>query len=147
MPNRPTNCSNNSKNGISQNYDKNIHIVVSHTKGLSKNCKKICSKHGILMHFKGSKTIRDLLVNPKNKNTIHQESGWYMDLSMQGWTARMYALMNLDEHLKKDSKSIQRHPHLSMTITTPQVIPQLWKTSALWGGGSNSHKTNKRRFM
>ena len=48
------------------------HIVVPYIKGLSKSCKNICSKHEIQMHFKGGK---DLLVKPRDKDTIWQKSG------------------------------------------------------------------------
>ena len=43
--------------------------------GLSESCKNICRKHGVEMYFKGGNTIRDLLVHPKDKDTILQKSG------------------------------------------------------------------------
>ena len=42
---------------------------------MSESCKNICRKHGIEMHFKGGSTIKDLLVHPKDKDTILQKSG------------------------------------------------------------------------
>ena len=53
---------------------KNTHTVVVYHKRLSESCKNICSTHCIQMPFKGGKTIRDLLVTPKDKDTIFQKS-------------------------------------------------------------------------
>ena len=43
--------------------------------GLGESCKNICRKHGVEVYFRGSSTIRDFLVHPKNKDTILQKSG------------------------------------------------------------------------
>ena len=37
--------------------------------------KNICRNHGIEKHLKGGNTIRDLVVHPKDKDTILQKSG------------------------------------------------------------------------
>ena len=42
---------------------------------MSESCKNICRKHGIEMYFKGGNTIKDLLVHPKDRDTILQKSG------------------------------------------------------------------------
>ena len=47
---------------------------MSYTKRFSESCKNVCSKYGIQMHFKGGKNITDLLVTPKDKDTIFQKS-------------------------------------------------------------------------
>ena len=44
-------------------------------KGLGESCKNICRKHGVEVYFRGGSTIRDLLVCPKDKDTILQKSG------------------------------------------------------------------------
>ena len=41
---------------------------------MSKSCKNICRKHGIEMYFKGGNTIKNLLIHPKDKDTILQKS-------------------------------------------------------------------------
>ena len=61
---------NKSKSTIRKN-----HITVPYTKGLSESFKNICKKHGIQMYFKGGKTIKDLLVAPKDKDSISKKSG------------------------------------------------------------------------
>ena len=43
--------------------------------GLSESCKNICRKHGVEMYFRGGNTIRDLLVHPKDRDTILQKGG------------------------------------------------------------------------
>ena len=57
----------NTRNKLSHNKSKNTDIVISYSWGLSESCKNICSKHDIQIHLKRSKTIRDLLVNPKTR--------------------------------------------------------------------------------
>ena len=61
---------NKSKSNIRRNY-----ITVTYTKGLSESFKNICKKHGIQVYFRGSKTIKDLLVAPKDKDHITKKSG------------------------------------------------------------------------
>ena len=51
-------------------------MVVPYAQGLGENCRKLCSKHGIQIHFREGKTIRDLLVNLKDRDTILQKSGF-----------------------------------------------------------------------
>ena len=54
---------------------KKPYIVVSYIQGRSESCKNIFRKHGVEMYFRGGNTIRDLLVHPKDKDTILQKSG------------------------------------------------------------------------
>ena len=62
------------------------HIVIPYTQGLCESIKKICGRYGIQTYFKGSNTIRNLLVSPKDKDTMVNKSGaiyWFQcgDLS------------------------------------------------------------------
>ena len=43
------------------------HIVKPYTQGLCESLKKICGRYGIQTHFKGGRTIKSLLVSPKDK--------------------------------------------------------------------------------
>ena len=45
------------------------HIVITYTQGLGENFKKICGKYGIQKHFKGKRTLKQLLVEPKDQDT------------------------------------------------------------------------------
>ena len=51
------------------------YIVVLYVQGMGESCKNICRKHGVEMYFKGSNTIKELLVHPKDRDTILQKSG------------------------------------------------------------------------
>ena len=56
------------------------HIVIPHTQGLCESIKKICGRYGIQTHFKGGSTIKNLLVSPKDKDPMVNQSGaiyWY----------------------------------------------------------------------
>ena len=50
-------------------------MVVPYSKGLIKNFKSICNKVGVQVHFKGSNTIKDLLVAPMDKDNITSKGG------------------------------------------------------------------------
>ena len=65
---------NNNKSNNSNNTNK-PYIVVPYMKGLGESCKNICRKHGVEVYFRGGSTIRDLLVHPKDKDTILKKSG------------------------------------------------------------------------
>ena len=44
-------------------------------KGLGETCKNICRRYGVEVYFRGGSTIRDLLVHPRDKDTILKKSG------------------------------------------------------------------------
>ena len=50
-------------------------MVVPYTKGLGKSLKKVCSKHGVQVYFRGGQTTRGLLVAPKDKDLTLKKSG------------------------------------------------------------------------
>ena len=83
------------------------HNVIPYTQGLCESIKKICGRYGIQTHFKGGRTIKNLLVSPKDKD----QSGpiyWYQcgDLSCDdeyiGETSRTFG-ERYKEHLKPPS--------------------------------------------
>ena len=51
------------------------HLVILYTQGLCESIKKICGRYGIQTHFKGSNTIRNLLVSPKDKDPMVSNTG------------------------------------------------------------------------
>ena len=56
------------------------HIVIPYTQGLCESIKKICGRYGIQTHFKGGSTMKNLLVSPKVKDTMVNQSDaiyWY----------------------------------------------------------------------
>ena len=92
------------------------HIVIPYTQGMCESIKKICGRYGIQTHFKGSNTIRNLLVSPKDKDSMVSKSEdiyWVQcgDLSCDdeyiGETSRTFG-ERYKEHLK-DPSPIHQH--------------------------------------
>ena len=63
-----TNTSNN-------NQSPKPYMVVPYHKSVSESLKKTCNKHGIQVYFKGGRTIKSLLMAPKDKDPILKKSG------------------------------------------------------------------------
>ena len=53
---------------------KRCHIVVPYTQGISESFKNICQRYGIQVHFKGGATLKNLLVTPKDKDSIKKKN-------------------------------------------------------------------------
>ena len=96
------------------------HIVIPYTQGLCESIKKICGRYGIQTHFKGGGTIKSLLVSPKDKDPMVNQSGaiyWYQcgdlgcDEEYIGETSRTFG-ERYKEHLKAPSAI---HHHSSQT--------------------------------
>ena len=92
------------------------HIVIPYTQGLCESLKKICGRYGIETHFKGGSTIKNLLVSPKDKDPMVNQSGviyWYqcVDLGCDdeyiGQTSRTFS-ERYKEQLK-DLSPIHQH--------------------------------------
>ena len=101
--------------------DKNKgHIVIPYTQGLCESIKKICGRYGIQTHSKGGRTINHLLVSPKDKDSMVNQSGgiyWYQcgdlgcDEKYLGETSGTFG-ERYKEHLKVPSAI---HHHSSQT--------------------------------
>ena len=50
------------------------HIVIPYSQDLCKSI-KICSKNGIQTHFRGNRTIKNILVFPKDKDPVEKKNG------------------------------------------------------------------------
>ena len=71
-----TNIKKRKKNNNQGNKNiKKSYIVLSYMKGLGEICKNICRRYGVEVYFRGGSTIRDLLVHPKDRDTILKKSG------------------------------------------------------------------------
>ena len=95
-------------------------IVLPYTQGLCESINKICGKYGIQTHFKDGRTIKNLLVSPKDKVPMVRQSGaiyWYQcgdlgcDEEYIGETSRTLGERYKD-HLKAPSAI---HHHSSQT--------------------------------
>ena len=93
-----------------------VTFVIPYTQGLCESIKKICGRYGIQTHFKGGRTIKNLLVSCKDTDTMVNQSGaiyWYQcgDLGCDdkyiGETSRTFG-ERYKEHLKAPS-AIHHH--------------------------------------
>ena len=107
---------NNSAQTANQGVQGKGHIVIPYTQGLCESIKKICGRYGIQTHFKGGTTIKNLLVSPKDKDPMVNQSSaiyWYQcgDLACDdeyiGETSRTFG-ERYKEHLKAPS-AIHHH--------------------------------------
>ena len=98
----------NSAQSANNEFKNKEHNVIAYTQGLCKSIKKIHGRYGIQTHFKGGRTIKNLLVSPKDKNPMVNQSGtiyWYQcgDLGCndeyKGETSRTFG-ERYKEHLK-----------------------------------------------
>ena len=60
---------------INNNQEHKSHITVPYHQEFSESFKRTCRKYGIEVHLKGGHTIRNLLMNPKDRNPILKRSG------------------------------------------------------------------------
>ena len=123
LPDRLMIGGNNNAQSANQGVPSKGHIVIPYTQGLCESIKKICGRYGIKTHFKGGRTIKNLLVSPKDKDPMVNQSGaiyWYQcgDLGCD------------DEYigkppgpLVKDTKSTWRPPLPFTTIASKLAIP------------------------
>ena len=111
-----TNCAQSANNEVKNKG----HIVIPYTQGLCESIKKICGRYGIQTHFKGGRTFKNLLVSPKDKDPMVNQSRaiyWYQcgdlgcDEEYIGETSRSFG-ERYKEHLKAPSAI---HHHSSQT--------------------------------
>ena len=62
-------------NRTNTNNNQKSYIVVPYYSGLSDSIKKIGSKYGVQVYFKGGTAIKNLLMSPKDKDPIQKRSG------------------------------------------------------------------------
>ena len=61
-------------NRTNTNNQKKSYRVVPYYSGLSESIKKIGSKYGVQVYFRGGTTIKNLLMFPKDKDPIQKQS-------------------------------------------------------------------------
>ena len=95
------------RDSTKEKYNKG-HIIIPYTQGLGESIKKICRKYGIQTHFKGNRTIMNILVKPKDRDPLDRKSGviyWYQcgeltcDEEYTGETSRTFG-ERYKEHMK-----------------------------------------------
>ena len=100
--------------------------------GMGKSCRNIYRKYGIEMHFREGSTIKDLLVHPKDRDSILQKSGVIYNYKCSrvdceeeylGESGRTFA-ERFREHMKAPSPFHDHYKPLVMTY--PLKISALW---------------------
>ena len=62
------------RDSMQDKYNKG-HMVIPYTQELGESIKKICRKYGIQTNFRGNKTIKEILVKPKDKDPLDRRNG------------------------------------------------------------------------
>ena len=78
----------NNAQSVNHEVQNKGHIVIPYTQGLCESIKKISGRYGIQTYFKGGRTIKNLLVSPKDKDPMVNQSGaiyWYCSPSPRFW--------------------------------------------------------------
>ena len=68
-------CTNNIINNMEPPDRTKEHTVMPYMQGLCESIKTICKKYGIHADFKGSRTLKDILLIPKDKKNRQQKGG------------------------------------------------------------------------
>ena len=103
--------------------------MIPYYQGISESMKKACSEYGVQVYFKGGNTIKNLLMAPKDQDTIQKKVESYTDTNVIGWSVMRNTLKSPLEHLKRGSKSTSRHHTPYMTTLTSLVTMLPWKIS------------------
>ena len=119
------NNNNNNKDTNSRSINRRGNIIVRYMKGLKESIKNTCNRYSIKVYFKGGKTIKDLLVAPKDKEHLTKKSGIVYrykcdrlecDEEYIGESARTFG-ERFKEHLKAPSR-IYDHRNITGHTTT-----------------------------
>ena len=77
----------------------------------------------IQVYFKGGTTIKDLLMNPKDKDPMLKKVVWSTVTNVEGWSVMKNMLESPLEPLVRGLKNTKKPPPPYLTITTTLVIP------------------------
>ena len=93
-------------------------IVVPYSKGLSESLENVYGKAGVQVHFKGSNTIKDLLIAPKGRDSITDKGGSSTDTCVTIQDAQWSTLVKLVGPLETDTRNILEPPIYDPAKTT-----------------------------
>ena len=79
---------NNNRDNTNNKQHKNISMVLPYIQGLGEKFKRTCSKQGFQVHFKGTNTIKQLLMVPKDKDSKLQKVGLYTSTNVHKLAAQ-----------------------------------------------------------
>ena len=61
-------------------------MVIPYYQGISDSMKKTCSEYEVQVYFKGGNTIKNLLMAPKDQDTIQKKVESFTDTDVVGWS-------------------------------------------------------------
>ena len=107
-------------------FHQKCHLGFPYAQGICESIKNICEKHGVAVHFKGGQTLKNILVSPKDKDTmakknsvIYSYSCGRIDCEKEyiGESGRTFG-ERFKEHLKAQSQIFghQNNPILNRNI-------------------------------
>ena len=102
MKNKGSNKNPNSNNS----RDQKPHITIPYHHRLSESSKRTCKKYDIEVHLKGGPTIKNLLMNPKDKDPILKKVGSNIDSNATGWSVMKNILGSQQEILERGLRNI-----------------------------------------
>ena len=147
MVNQPNNNNNNKgTNKSSNNNDKNISIEVPYIQGLGDRFKRTSNSKGMQVQFKGTNTIKTLLMAPKYRNNkiqrrrvIYKFKFPYINCPEEfiGESSRTFG-DRLKEHLRASSPSI--------TIVASQDTQSALNVSPFSTGNQRESQETSRRL-
>ena len=143
-----TGTNNHNTNGTTDcNKQRNIFMVVPYIQGLGETFKKTCKKQGIHVHFKGTNTIKSLLMAPKDKDIKFQKSGSFTSTSAHMLTVQRNILVNLAGHLGTDSRNISKHNHPFINTPVPQDTQLAQTVFPLFTGNPRLNQEHQGRNL
>ena len=83
---------------------------------------------GSSAYFRGGNTLKNLLMFPKDKEEMKKKSNIIYGIDVAGLNVMRNSLGNLPEPLMRDLKSISRHHHPSMSMTSQLATKHQWRT-------------------
>ena len=104
---------------------KRSHIIIPYVPGICESIKNIGKKHGVAVYFKGNRTLKNILVSPKDKDEMANKSSIIYsyccgeigcDEEYVGESGRTFG-ERFKEHLKTPSQ-IFHHQNISGHITS-----------------------------
>ena len=75
---------NKRRNNTNNNNIQRPHIVIPYYQGISESMKKGCSEYGVQVYFKGGNIIKNLLMAPKDQDTIQKIVESFRDTNVTG---------------------------------------------------------------
>ena len=105
------------------------HIVIPYTQGPCESIKKICGRYDIQTNFKGNSTMKNLLVSPKDKDTMVIKIWDHILVPVQRPYLQWLIYRGTSRTIGEDSKNTLRNPPLYIIIAITHAILPLNITS------------------